>query len=180
MELTEEQAKRWETRLILYYKTNNRNIGYNLTNGGEFNQLSEESKRKISETQKTRMTDDMKNHLRDLALQRNTKGENNPFYGKKHKKETREKMSKNHWSKTDPEKFRTSFTSKKKDIDNPNHKEVVRLSDGKIYNLIKDCIKDNNVSSYTVTTHCKGRLKDLSKRRFVYLEDYIKNLGKDA
>ena len=50
--LTEQEAKEKETQLILEYKTNNDKFGYNLTNGGEYNQMNEEIKQKISRTQK--------------------------------------------------------------------------------------------------------------------------------
>lgn len=51
--LTKEQAEMFEIALIKYYKSNNPQFGYNISNGGNFiGTHSEESKRKISEAHK--------------------------------------------------------------------------------------------------------------------------------
>jgi group I intron endonuclease len=64
-----------EKKYIKKYKSTNKNFGYNLTFGGEGTigyHLSEETKKRQSQLMK---------------------GENNPFYGKHHTKEAKEKMS---------------------------------------------------------------------------------------
>lgn len=69
-----------EKYYITYYNTFEN--GYNLTLGGEGNLgwiPSEEIKKKISKSRRGKLI-----------------GKDNPFYGKKHTKETRRKMSKNH------------------------------------------------------------------------------------
>ena len=70
--LTKEEACAKEIELIAQYKSNKRGFGYNSTSGGEHYTHSEESKRKISES---------------------NRGEKHPFYGKHATDETRKKMS---------------------------------------------------------------------------------------
>ena len=46
--LTKEEACKKEIELIAFYKSNKKEYGYNLSNGGEFNNMTEEGKKKIS------------------------------------------------------------------------------------------------------------------------------------
>lgn len=78
--LTKEEACQKEIELIAYYRSNEREFGYNKSIGGEINMgyhLSDETKKTISEVQKGKRC-----------------GKDNPFYGKTHSKEQREKWSK--------------------------------------------------------------------------------------
>lgn len=69
--LTKEEAEQKEIELIAYYKSNQRQYGYNIANGGNSNGMhSEETKRKMSKT-----------HIGKNV------GENNGMYGKHPKKE---------------------------------------------------------------------------------------------
>lgn len=70
-----------ERALIKKYNTLNRDFGYNLTSGGDSTGgtfMSEESRKKLSESQKNRFADP----------------QNHPFYGKYHSEETKDKISK--------------------------------------------------------------------------------------
>lgn len=75
--LTKEEADILEKQLIDQYNTRNPENGYNIKEGGSNGHLSEETKNKLRE-----------------IMSEKYKGENNPFYGKTHTKETKEKMSK--------------------------------------------------------------------------------------
>ena len=100
---TQEEAEKLERYLIKYYQSNNRNYGYNKTDGGETNKkLSIESIRKMSEAQlgkklseetkskiriamkKRGMTDSHKKHLSKIQKNR---------IGTKHNKITKQKIS---------------------------------------------------------------------------------------
>lgn len=71
--LTKEEAEQKEVELIAYYKSNQREYGYNIQNGGNsIGKISEETKKILSELNKE------KNH---------------PRYGKHLSKETKEKIS---------------------------------------------------------------------------------------
>lgn len=83
---TQEKLNEYEIFFIKRYKTLNIQNGYNVAEGGYNNPFvgktekeMDEFKRKVSESRKGQMI-----------------GENNPFYGKKHTEETKNKISKNH------------------------------------------------------------------------------------
>lgn len=80
--LTKEEAEQKEIELIAYYKSNQKEHGYNVDNGGN-------CVGKISDSQKQKMMG--KNNP-----MYGRKGEKHPLFGKKHTKETKEKMRKNH------------------------------------------------------------------------------------
>lgn len=80
--LTESEAKNFETIVINKLKLRNPNFGYNLTNGGEGTKgwtISEETRQKFRDRQKGKS------------------GELSPRYGKKHTKESKEKISRSHY-----------------------------------------------------------------------------------
>lgn len=75
--LTQQEAEQKEIKLITFYKSNQREFGYNLANGGSsLGMHSEESKRKMSESRK------------GLFI-----GEKNPRWHKEVSPETRQKIS---------------------------------------------------------------------------------------
>lgn len=101
--LTEEEAKKEEIRLIAKYKSNQREFGFNISSGGESKAgtkisewqkkrireankgkiVSEETRRKLSETSKrTWSNPDFAQHMAEI----NT-GEKNPQYGIKRSRE---------------------------------------------------------------------------------------------
>lgn len=70
--LTKEEAEQKEIEMIAYYKSNQREYGYNISNGGEcLGKHSEETRQKMRD-----------NHA-DFS------GENHPNYGKHHSEETK-------------------------------------------------------------------------------------------
>ena len=117
--LTKEEAENIEIELIAKYKSNQREFGYNIDNGGKtIGTHSEETKRKISKASKGfKHSDEVKKRLSEInkgrviseetrqKMRENNKGENNPNYGKHHSVEARRKISeanmgeKNHSSK---------------------------------------------------------------------------------
>ena len=166
--LTETEARKKETELISLYKSNEEAFGYNLTEGGEHNIPNQVIKDKISKTNKAKMTEERRQMFREIGLNQHYEGKNNPFYGKHHDETTRKHMSENHWSKSQPERFKNTFCNKKGE-NNPSARKVVRLLDGKIYNMVSDCANDNNIKLDTVTYHCKNRRRHIE---YMYLTDY--------
>lgn len=91
--LSLEMANIIEAELIKKYDSNNRYKGYNIEFGGRNSMLAESTKKKISKAHKgLKVSDETKR-----KISKATKGKNNPFYGKKHSKATRQKMKENHW-----------------------------------------------------------------------------------
>ena len=82
--LTQEEVDEMEVALISLFKSNNREFGYNVENGGNGKgKMSEETRNKISEAQK---------------------GEKHYMYGKHHSEEARKKMSEARKGKYEGEK----------------------------------------------------------------------------
>lgn len=115
--------------------------------------MSEATKQKLRKPK----TIEHKKILSERAKERFKNIENHPMYGKHLSEETKQKLSKNH----------ANFKREK----HPKATKVIRLIDCKIYNCMKDCIEDNNISETTLTNHCKNKLKT---QRFMYYSDYIK------
>ena len=76
-DLTEDEANRLEEEYIRKYNLTDHNFGYNLHTGGLHHTETQETKEKISNSRKGLMV-----------------GKDNPFFGKKHTKETLEKIQK--------------------------------------------------------------------------------------
>lgn len=84
--LTKEEAEQKEIELIAQYKSNQREYGYNIANGGNHQgKHSEETKKKLRES-----------HIGKPAWNKGLHigvGESNSFYNKKHSEETKRKIS---------------------------------------------------------------------------------------
>ena len=161
--LTEEQAKRWESKLILKYKTNVEGIGYNLTNGGEFNQLSEETKVKIGKANKKNMENGVREKIKESLKDRDFKGEKNPYYGKHHSEEIKRKMSENHWTKTaKPEDF-------------VRCKKVINIITQNIYYSINDCLRKEKIGRTTIFRHLN---KNVKIAKYMYYDEYLYSIIK--
>lgn len=84
--LTKEEAEQKEIEFITQYKSNQREFGYNIANGGNcVGSVSEETKKKISESHKGMTAWNKGLHIGI--------GKDNNFYGKKHNEETKQKIS---------------------------------------------------------------------------------------
>lgn len=83
--LTKEEAEQKEIELIAFYKSNQREYGYNIENGGHINCVNKETKLKISKTMKEKET--FKNNPNCFK-----KGQKSPMKGKKHSEKTKLKI----------------------------------------------------------------------------------------
>lgn len=100
-------------------------------------------------------------------------GENNSFYGKRHTKESRDKISKNHADVSGE--------------NNPRAEKVICITTGKIFNTIKEASEYYDISRSSITACCigykmsrgekkiiksAGKLSDGTKLVWKYLKDY--------
>lgn len=184
--LSKEEAEAKEIELITLYQSNNRNFGYNISGGGEgflgvtpWNKgghISEETKEKIRRAnigKKTSAQTRMKLSLSKIGNQ-NAKGnvlseetrkkissavsgEKNPFYGKKHSKETKEKMKKNH----------ADFSKS----NHPQAKKVICVTTGETFDCVQDAADKFGLSYGQVKCNCQGKTKRTGKS-FVFM--YLK------
>lgn len=117
--LTKEEADNFEKLLIKKLNTMNPKYGYNCKEGGSNGKLSEETRRKMSESTKgekshmwgKHLSEETKNKIKESRkdfrhseetrklLSKLNKGEGNGFYGKRHTEESLKKMSKAHKGK---------------------------------------------------------------------------------
>ena len=86
--LTKEEAEQKEIELIAHYKSNNRDFGYNINNGGNTTGThSEETRRKMSDSGRGKHIGKKASEATKLKMsqirQGTNRGENNPMYGKR-------------------------------------------------------------------------------------------------
>lgn len=91
--LTLEEANEKEAMLIELFQSHNDEFGYNIQTGGHNFSHSEETKKKIGQSNSIALKG--KKHSEEFKKLMSEKfvGENNPFYGKTHTKETKQKIS---------------------------------------------------------------------------------------
>ena len=188
--LTEQEAKDMEIKLISEYNTTNREIGYNITLGGESGNgiiLSKESREKISIANKGHPTSQ---ETRDKISKANKgriglRGRDSPNYGRRATEETKLKLSISHsgenhrlYGKSQPKETRDKI-GRAKSI------QVVQLDlEG---NLIKEWInltsaKEDGFQDSKISNCCRG--KRLTHRNYIWMykseyeymsEEQIKN-----
>lgn len=123
--------------------------GYNLCKGGN-NTLGynhkEESKKKMS-----------------LSKKGTFKGEDNPFFGKKHTQETRQKM-RDAWTEERKEQLRLSAKTRK-------HRTVkVRNVDtGEVFDSVKEAAEKHNLKDTHISRVCKGKRKTTGGFKWEYV-----------
>ena len=174
-ELSKEEAERKEIELIKQYKSNQRELGYNIENGGRINKMSEETIEKIrkantgkrhsteackrcSEIQKARWQDEeyRKNQIeKRIGQSAWNKGKETPTEVKE--KQRQAKLGKyigdKHWSS----------------------KKIINLETGKIYNSIGLVAKELNIKNGShIVEVCKGKRKIAYGFHWKYFEDVEK------
>ena len=106
--LTKEEAEQMEIELIAKYKSNEREFGYNIENGGNnIGKMSEESKKKISEANKG-------NFVGEKNPMYGKKGVLHPMYGKHLSEEHKEKLRKAHKGKILSEEHKIEISKSNK------------------------------------------------------------------
>ena len=94
--LTKEEAEKKEVELIAKYKSNQREFGYNIENGGNANKVSEETRLKMSLAKKGLKYKKRRNRTEEekRAISQQLKGRVSPMKGKHWSVEQREKVGK--------------------------------------------------------------------------------------
>lgn len=183
--LTLEEANKQEENLIAEYKSNKKECGYNIRNGGRNSKMHPESKRKISEakmghtvTAETREKIS-KNHA-DMS------GKNNPMYGKRHSKETKDKirlMNKSEERKGVKRSPETIQKMKENHRDfsgdkNPRARAVVQLTLDEQYittfATAKDAAESIGQRGNNVTICCQNRNRSAGGYKWRYADEYNK------
>ena len=175
--LTEEDAKNKEQYFIAKYKSNNREFGYNMTEGGEgtigykhteetkeLNRIAHlgktvsiETRQKMSKSHKGKMT-----------------GVEHPFYGRKLPEETKRKISESLMGRTSQQSGKDHHLSK----------AVVQLSlDGQKINefdSMGEARRKTGADPSAIAKCCKGKLRTTSGFIWMYAEDYYNSSERGA
>lgn len=183
---------------ISKYETIDHNKGYNLKQGGNGLQVSDESRLKMSKAQRQRWTDELRQVLSDRYS-----GENNPFYGKHHTKEVGLKISESNknrkWSEESkkktsealkgrnpwntgivtPQYVRDKISRSLKGRISPNTKAVVQLTiDGQYietFDSMAIAMLETGVSVGSISKCCTGRTKTARGFKWEYRDKYTLN-----
>jgi hypothetical protein len=88
-------------------------------------------------------------HMREAIIKsaKSRVNEKNPFYGKKHTQETKNKIGKANKGKLSGGK-------------SPNAKKVINLVTNKIYDCVRDASKDSNISYDVMKTNCQREINN--------------------
>jgi len=143
-EFKDDREKFW----IKEFKSNNKDFGYNKTEGGD-GTISEESRLRMSETRKRLYT-----------------GKNAYWYGRNHTEDTKKKIS---VAKSNG----NSFMFGKKGKDCPNSKKIVCLETGIIYNSVKEAGEAIGRNPVTISSSIKRGIR-CKKLHWKWVKEEIK------
>ena len=163
--ILEEREKYW----IAFYKSNNENFGYNLTSGGEQNKnLSKSTRLLQSKKQKERAMKE---------------GYINPFYKKKHSKESKNKMSNRQLTEDQKEIQRRihlgkkhSEETKRKIKSNCHNNKKINQYDIKgvfikVWSSIGEAAEFYSVDRSGISKVCSGKQKSAAGFIWKYVEE---------
>lgn len=105
-----------------------------------------------------------KKAMSDKKKEINLSGVNNPFYGKKHSKETREKM-KEAWKNRE-----MSEEWKQKLKDNHSKRKVLNVTTGETFNSIKEASEFYDLKATHISRVCRGKRKTTGGFEWKYID----------
>ena len=91
--LSQEEANKIEEELIEYYQSQNEDFGYNIKAGGNNHHHTEETKKKIGLANSQSLLGNKWTEEQKELISKMFSGSGNPFYGKFHTEETKQKIS---------------------------------------------------------------------------------------
>lgn len=172
--LLESEAKWLEIELIKKFNTINRNYGYNISPGGESNNHSEETKRKISESNKGRkISEEHKKKIREANKSRIFSEEarkkiSDANKGRPVSEETKMKLSKANKGKTMSKEARKKMSDAQKGKNNNNAKSVCIVELNITFDTITDCSKFLKCNHSTVSRALNGITKTCKGYHITY------------
>ena len=163
--VTKEEACNKEQELIKLFRSMNREYGYNSTSGGEIFILSEEARRKKSESMKGN-----KNGLGKKCSPEKAKKISLAQKGRKLTEEHKTKLSQS-------AKLRhTKCSDLKREILRNNYpymKKVYCYENKTIYKSVQECARELNLQATLVSKVCKHKLKTTGGYHLEYYNDTI-------
>lgn len=140
--LTKEQAEKKEIELIAFHQSNNPQFGYNIESGGHACKHSEETKRKISESNKGRKVLNRRCHTEKekKRVSEKLKGRTSPMKGK-------------HWTEEQRAKVGTA---------------IVCVETGEKFYSLKDAERKTGLDHCAISKVLKGTYKQTGGMHFEY------------
>lgn len=108
-------------------------------------------------------------------------GEKNPFYGKTHSEETKQKLRQNRLGSTHSEEiklkiknsliesdaFKNRIISVRYGSNNPNSKKVINIENGDVYDNVRIAAEINNITYGKLRSYCQGKVKSIIKWKYL-------------
>lgn len=147
--LTKEEAEQKEIELIAYYKSNQKEYGYNIENGGHVNCVSEETKKKISEaTRKAMQKLEIKEKMSIAQHNRIS-----PLKGRKLSDEHKKKISLARKGKTYKHKKESIYKMIK---NNTRKKSILCIETNQIFESFHEADRQTNIDYRNIQRSCKN------------------------
>lgn len=171
--LKKEEAEQKETELIAYYKSNKKEYGYNIENGGHINCVSEETKKKISEaTKKAMQRPEVKNKM-SIAQHNRISPLKNRKLSIEHKEKLRlSHIGKNTGKRTEKQKQNMRKNNKKK-------KKILCIESNIIYESICEAGRITKIDYRNIHRSCNSNITAGGYHWQYYELDKIKEEGED-
>lgn len=148
--LSKEEAEKKEIKLIAYYKSNQKEYGYNIENGGHVNCVSEETKKKISEaTRKAMQKPEIKEKMSIAQHNRIS-----PLKGRKLSDKHKEKLKLSHIGKNTGK--RTDEQKQNMRKNNKRKKKVLCIETNIIYESINEAGRKTNIDYRNIHRSCNN------------------------
>lgn len=164
-ELTKEQACQLEKALIKHYRSQDKQYGYNITEGGETPKMSEETKNKISNALKGN-----KNGLGHPCSEEKKRKISEAQKGRKlteeHKKKLSEAAKRRHVPCSEEKKQTLSKNY-------PHKKKVYCKETDKVYDSVQECARQLGIHASNICKVCKGKIKTTGGYHLEYYNDTI-------
>lgn len=172
--LSQEEANMIEEKLIATYKSQDENFGYNIKAGGNNTKHTEDTKHKIGLANAQSLLGHKWSEEQKQLISQMFTGEGNPFYGKHHTEETKQKISNSRKGKNAGESHHFygkhhSEDSLKKITQNRKSKggkKIMCLNTGEIFNCMMDAARWcglKNASSIGQVCNKTGKQKTAGK-----------------
>ena len=182
--LSKKEAELKEIELIAFYKSDNPKFGYNISHGGSTSTMSEETKKKISESKKGEKHPMYGKHLSEETKQKisdSHKGEKHHLFGKHLPEDTKRKISENtSWNgrkHTEEElrKMSESMKGKNMGIESSHSKKVaqydLQMNLIRIWDSVRDIERETGINHANISRCCNGKYKTSGQFVWKYIEE---------